>query len=78
MEDHKLEVFCAVIEYESFSRAAEAKFLTQSAISHLIKGLEKDLGTPLLYRHTRAQLNQHRQEWFFINAPKKFFPVIKD
>jgi DNA-binding transcriptional LysR family regulator len=54
MEDHKLEVFCAVIEYESFSRAAAAKFLTQSAISHLIKGLEKDLGTLLIYRHTRA------------------------
>jgi LysR family transcriptional regulator, transcriptional activator of the cysJI operon len=54
MEDHKLEVFCAVIEYESFSRAAEAKFLTQSAISHLIKSLEKDLGTLLLYRRTRA------------------------
>ncbi len=54
MEDHKLQVFCAVIEYESFSRAAEAKFLTQSAISHLVKGLEKDLGTPLLYRHNRA------------------------
>ena len=54
MEDHKLDVFCAVIEYESFSRAAEAKFLTQSAISHLIKGLETDLGTQLIYRHTRA------------------------
>ncbi len=54
MEDHKLQVFCAVIEHESFSRAAESKCLTQSAISHLIKGLEKDLGTPLVYRHTRA------------------------
>jgi LysR family transcriptional regulator, transcriptional activator of the cysJI operon len=54
MEDHKLQVFCAVIEHESFSRAAEAKFLTQSAISHLIKGLEKDMGTLLVYRHTRA------------------------
>ena len=54
MEDHKLEVFCAVIEHESFSRAAEVKCLTQSAISHLIKGLEKDLGTLLVYRHSRA------------------------
>jgi DNA-binding transcriptional LysR family regulator len=54
MEDHKLQVFCAVIEYASFSRAAEARFLTQSAISHLIKGLERDAGTPLVYRHARA------------------------
>ena len=54
MEDHKLEVFCAVIEYESFSKAAKAKFLTQSAISHLIKGIEKDLGTVLLHRHSRT------------------------
>jgi LysR family transcriptional regulator, transcriptional activator of the cysJI operon len=54
VEDHKLQVFCAVIEYESFSRAAKANLLTQSAISHLIKGIEKDLGTQLIYRHTRA------------------------
>jgi DNA-binding transcriptional LysR family regulator len=54
VDNHKLQAFCAVIEHESFSRAAEARFLTQSAISHLIKNLEKDLGTSLLYRHSRA------------------------
>lgn len=49
-----MQVFCAVVEYESFSRAAEARYLTQSAISHLVKNLEKDLGTPLVYRHIRS------------------------
>ena len=70
MEDHKLQVFIAVIEHESFSRAAKAKFLTQSAISHLIKGLEKDLGTPLLYRHTRTVKPTRAGAVFYRHAKK--------
>jgi LysR family transcriptional regulator, transcriptional activator of the cysJI operon len=70
MEDHKLQIFCAVIENESFSKAAEAKFLTQSAISHLIKGLEKNLGTTLLYRHTHAVKPTPAGEVFYRHAKK--------
>jgi LysR family transcriptional regulator, transcriptional activator of the cysJI operon len=54
VEDRRLQIFCAVIERGSFSKAAEANHLTQSAISHLIKSLEKDVGTLLIYRHVRA------------------------
>jgi LysR family transcriptional regulator, transcriptional activator of the cysJI operon len=35
---------------KSFSKAAEAKFMTQSAMSHLIKNLEEELGMNLLIR----------------------------
>jgi LysR family transcriptional regulator, transcriptional activator of the cysJI operon len=50
MEDHRLRAFCLVVEMKSFSRAAKAKFLTQSAMSHLIKNLEEELGAQLLIR----------------------------
>lgn len=35
---------------KSFTKAAEARFMTQSAISHLIKNLEDELGVKLLNR----------------------------
>jgi DNA-binding transcriptional LysR family regulator len=50
MEDHRLKAFCLIVELESFSKAAQAKFMTQSAMSHLIKNLEDELGTKLLIR----------------------------
>jgi DNA-binding transcriptional LysR family regulator len=50
MEDHRLRAFCLAIEMKSFSKAAEAKFMTQSAMSHLIKKLEDELGVQLFMR----------------------------
>ncbi|MEW6571584.1 MAG: LysR family transcriptional regulator, partial [Nitrospirota bacterium] len=50
MEDHRLRAFCLVVEMRSFSKAAEAKFMTQSAMSHLIRNLEDELGIRLLTR----------------------------
>jgi len=50
MEDHRLRAFCLIVEMKSFSKAAEAKFMTQSAMSHLIKNLEEELGMKLLIR----------------------------
>ncbi len=50
MEDHRLKAFCLIVEMNSFSKAAEAKFITQSAMSHLIKNLENELGIKLLIR----------------------------
>lgn len=54
MEDHRLRVFCLVYEMKSFSKAAEAKFLTQSAVSHLIRNLENELGVTLFIRRGKA------------------------
>jgi LysR family transcriptional regulator, transcriptional activator of the cysJI operon len=50
MEDSRLKAFCLIVEMKSFSKAAEAAFVTQSAMSHLIKNLEDDLGGKLLNR----------------------------
>jgi DNA-binding transcriptional LysR family regulator len=54
MEDNRLRAFCLVVEMKSFSKAAEASFVTQSAMSHLIKNLEDELGGKLLNRSGKA------------------------
>lgn len=46
----QIRAFVAVAETESFTRAAERLFLTQSAVSHSLRGLEDQLGTKLLER----------------------------
>ncbi|CAN5683064.1 LysR substrate-binding domain-containing protein [soil metagenome] len=48
-----LRAFEAVARRSSFSDAAEELFVTQSAISRQIKGLEDELGAPLFVRGTR-------------------------
>lgn len=49
-----LRVFCAAAERESFREAAEASFLTSSAVSHQIKQLEAELGVRLFERTPRS------------------------
>ena len=49
-----MEYLVAVVEQESFTRAADALHVTQSALSHQIKALEREVGGPLLERMTRG------------------------
>jgi len=46
----QLEIFCKVIELESFSKAAEAVYLAQASVSERIATLEKMVGIKLLDR----------------------------
>ena len=46
----ELEIFCKVVELESFSRAAKAVFLVQASVSERIASLEEKVGTRLLDR----------------------------
>jgi DNA-binding transcriptional LysR family regulator len=46
----QLEVFCKVVELKSFSRAAEAIFLTQPTVSQHVSALEKYFDLQLLDR----------------------------
>jgi len=52
----QLEVFIAVVESGSFSRGAEATFITQSTVSQHISSLEKELGVKLLHRTAKGAL----------------------
>jgi LysR family transcriptional regulator, transcriptional activator of the cysJI operon len=70
MEDHRLKAFCLVVEMESFSKAAKAKFMTQSAMSHLIKNLEDELGVRLLIRQGKKVIPTSAGKIFYANALK--------
>lgn len=70
MEDHRLKAFCLVVELKSFSKAAEAKFMTQSAMSHLIKNLEDELGVKLLNRHSKTATPTSAGRRFYEHAKK--------
>jgi len=54
MELGQLQTFRVVAETLNFTKAAERLHLTQSAVSHQIKALEKDLGEPLFLRSKRG------------------------
>lgn len=47
---HKLKIFILVCEQGSLNKAAQALYLSQSAVSQHIQGLEASLGTQLLDR----------------------------
>jgi len=58
-----LRAFEAVARHGSFSRAADALCVTQSAVSHQVRGLEAWFGAPLFERHgNRASLLPHAVE----------------
>lgn len=50
MELRHIRYFQAICDTGSFSRAADAMHVTQPTLSHQIKQLEEELGTPLLHR----------------------------
>jgi DNA-binding transcriptional LysR family regulator len=54
MEIRQLRYFEAVARHRHFTRAAEELHLAQSALSHQVRGLERELGVELLRRTTRS------------------------
>ncbi|HEX2441483.1 MAG TPA: selenium metabolism-associated LysR family transcriptional regulator [Methylomirabilota bacterium] len=54
MDLRRLEIFVKVAEIGSFSRAAEALFLTQPTVSEHVRALEDELGVQLLDRLGRG------------------------
>ncbi len=54
-----IEIFCHVVEEESFSKAAEKLRRSQSTISGHIRNLETSIGTPLIDRFPRQIVLTH-------------------
>ncbi len=54
MELWQLRTFRVIAETLNFTKAAESLNLTQSAVSHQIKALERELGEPLFIRAKRG------------------------
>jgi DNA-binding transcriptional LysR family regulator len=65
MELKFIEIFCAVVELKSFSKAAQALHLTQPTISVHIKALEDEFSTKLLDRLGRTILPTQDGEIFY-------------
>jgi DNA-binding transcriptional LysR family regulator len=55
-KDIRLRVFYEAARHKSFTKAAEALFLTQPAVSFQIKALEEDLGVRLFHREKNRVL----------------------
>ncbi len=56
MDIHRLEVFCKVYEMRSFTKAADAVFLTQPTVSEHLRALEEMVGEKLVDRLGREVL----------------------
>ena len=54
MELRQLRYFLAIAEHGSFSKAAGAVYVAQSALSHQLAQLEEELGQPLFHRLPRG------------------------
>ncbi|MBQ5951880.1 MAG: LysR family transcriptional regulator [Lachnospiraceae bacterium] len=50
MTIHQIECFCALAQYQNFTRAAQSLYLSQSAFSRAIAALEAETGTELFVR----------------------------
>jgi DNA-binding transcriptional LysR family regulator len=65
MDLHQIEIFCSIVKHRSFSRAAEALFLTQPTVSGHMKNLEAELGVKLLDRLGKRALPTEAGEILF-------------
>jgi DNA-binding transcriptional LysR family regulator len=54
MERRQLEFFLAIAEAGSFTRASQVLHLAQPSLSHSMRMLEAELGSPLFERHGRG------------------------
>jgi DNA-binding transcriptional LysR family regulator len=64
----ELEIFCRVVELESFSKAAEAVFLVQASVSERIATLEKKIGVRLLDRLSKKVIPTAAGELMYKHA----------
>ena len=69
-----LQVFCDLAESGSFSRAAVANGVSQSAVSQQIRALEKELGVCLVDR-SRSGLSLSAQGQVFLRAAREILAI---
>ncbi|MGO0059628.1 LysR family transcriptional regulator [Brevibacillus fluminis] len=76
----QLQVFLCVVETGSFTKAAERLSMTQSGISHMISGLEEELGVVLLSRSRKGSKMTEAGEklWAHARAIMQHVEQIQD
>lgn len=70
MDFKQLEAFMQISKLQSFSKASEALFLTQPALSNQINSLEKEIGTQLFIRSTKKVFPTKAGSDFYTYAQK--------
>ncbi|MCL2855702.1 MAG: selenium metabolism-associated LysR family transcriptional regulator [Defluviitaleaceae bacterium] len=68
MDFKQLEAFVNVVEKGSFSRAAEAIYLSQPSVSTYVSSLEREMGVVLINRSTKEILPTMAGKVFYENA----------
>ena len=68
MELRQIRYYIEVVDQGSFTQAAEACFISQSAISQQVKALEEELGLPLLLRQGRSFSLTPAGDYFYRKA----------
>lgn len=84
MDFKQIEAFVNVVKYKSFSKAADASFLTQPTISTHISTLEKELGVRLIDRQGKEALPTRQGKLLYKHAvhllntrEKAIFSIMK-
>lgn len=77
MQIEMFKVFSDVVESESFSKAAEANGITQSAVSQQIRALEEKFKVTLIDRGKRGFHLTHEGE-AFLEASREILHTIED
>jgi len=70
MQFEALKVFCDVARNQSFSRAADANRISQSAVSQIVNQLEKRLGVQLVDRSHRPLRLTHSGKTYYDGCKK--------
>ncbi|MFO7830804.1 MAG: selenium metabolism-associated LysR family transcriptional regulator [Desulfuromonadaceae bacterium] len=70
MDIRRLEIFCAVVDKGSFTRAADAVFISQPSVSENIRILEQQLGEKLVDRLGRQAHPTHAGKILYKYARK--------
>ncbi|OTG76619.1 LysR family transcriptional regulator [Acinetobacter sp. ANC 4169] len=70
MELRHLRYFVAVVEEQSFTKAAEKLFIAQPPLSRQIQNLEAELGIQLFERGSRPLLTTEAGQFFYQHAVK--------
>lgn len=73
----QIQYFIAVVEYNSFTEAAEKCFISQSAISQQIKSLENEIGVELFVREKR-QISLSEAGKYFYNHSKSILKELEN
>lgn len=70
----QMKYFQAVVRLQSFTKAADECFISQSAISQQLQALEKDLGVKLMHRERRKFTLTAAGEYFY----RKSLVIVSD